>query len=239
MIAIGFALGGTLVRAEAIEGEAFRRLCHELAGSNPAPDPALVDEAFAGEPDVLAAEGEALAPLLARLVSRVFRREPSPAVVAARFRQLAAGVAAECAEPLPGVARVLVELDRLAVPKAILTNGLSSVERAKASALQFAGKVLVSEEIGARKPSPAAFAALAREFALPVECIWYVGADQGTDTRPAAAVGMHPIERVDAVLDAIREPYSRSALSLRYIMRTALEWRPGHFVAPDEPPLRD
>jgi len=36
--------------------------------------------------------------------------------------------------------------------------------------------------------------------------------------------------------DVLKEPYTRGLPALRYIMRTALDWRPGHFLASDDSP---
>jgi putative hydrolase of the HAD superfamily len=156
--------------------------------------------------------------------------------------------------PLPGAARVLYELRQLAVPQAILANGLSSAERRKAQSLDFAGKVLVSEDTGAKKPDPRAFAALAKAMMLPAEAIWYVGSDLEVDINPAHELGFnvvwiapetegvqapfdsrfHRVRQIDEVLELIKEPYTRAMLGVRYIMRSALTWRPGHFVSGEQ-----
>jgi FMN phosphatase YigB (HAD superfamily) len=236
MVGVGFSLLGTLVQADHVEQEAFERLCNELATSaGLSIRKSAVKAAIQDQPLLMDCEGVQLAEALSAALGQVFRRRAATSVVVARYRQLAGGVAAERAHALPGVKSVIEELERLAVPKAILTNGLPSIERAKASVLGFSGAVLVSEDIGVRKPEPAAFAALARSISLPVECIWFVG-NEG-DRRGAEAVGMNTVAHVEELLEAIREPYSRAMLGLRYVMRTVLDFRPGHYVSPDDPPF--
>jgi hypothetical protein len=71
---------------------------------------------------------------------------------------------------------------------------------------------------------------------------------------PAAAVGMHTIwiNRDDEtfpcasappdatvttfvdVLEVLSGPYTRGLIALRQILRTAIAWRPGHFVSEDD-----
>jgi FMN phosphatase YigB (HAD superfamily) len=152
-------------------------------------------------------------------------------------------------EPLPRARETLAQIGSLGVPCAILTNGWSSIEQRKATQLGFAGPVLVSEDIGCRKPQEAAFAALSRALGLPPDRIWYV-ADDPEDIAGAARAGLHTvwlrpsgaafpsefeapehaIERVDEVLALLAEPYARSLLGLRYVLHSTLSWRPGHFV---------
>jgi HAD superfamily hydrolase (TIGR01549 family) len=163
-------------------------------------------------------------------------RRVSRAADNARFRQIAAGMVPRYLQPLPGALRVLKELQSLSVPVVIYSKGQSTIEDSKAAALDFSGHLLVSEDVGFAPPEPGAFAAIARELALPAERIWYVSHD-AKDVAAAEAVGMHGVHvtgQVDDVLETLREPYTRSLLGLRYIMRTALEWRAGHVVTPED-----
>lgn len=86
-----------------------------------------------------------------------------------RFRAEAMKRVPAFVEPLMG-ARVLLErLENLGIPYALLTNGWSPLQEAKAALLGFRGAVFVSDRIGAWKPSPRAFEALIRHFDLPDE----------------------------------------------------------------------
>jgi len=78
-------------------------------------------------------------------------------------------------------------------------------------------------------------------FGLPPACVWYVTDRDDDTTRAAHAAGFqtvlidatraaasspddraHTVAGVTDVLELIREPYTRSVLNLRYIMRTVL-----------------
>jgi FMN phosphatase YigB (HAD superfamily) len=148
----------------------------------------------------------------------------------------------------------LRQLEALAIPHAILTNGWIALTRAKAEAVGFSGTVLVSDAPrGVSKPQETAFAALAAVLGLPPDRIWYVGTDPRVDMAAAQKAGFnavwlcpdehgapfppdlpppaHIIRRLDELLEILREPYTRSLLGLRYILHNVLEWPPGSFAA--------
>ena len=124
-----------------------------------------------------------------------------------RFLELGAGLVDEAADfrtrvlerapqhitALPGVHEMLARLDAMGVRYAILTNGWSPLQEEKARLIEFREPVYVSERIGARKPSPEAFGALAKYFELPFERIWYVGDDPAIDCAGAQALGMRTV----------------------------------------------
>jgi hypothetical protein len=161
--------------------------------------------------------------------------ELSEAAASARFRQIASQLAPECVSLRPGTARVLEEVHKLGVPVAVLARGLSGIEESKARIAGYVGPLVVSEDVGDAS-DVALFGALAAALSLPAEAIWYATADRNeADAAAACGFNVVPIsETVDEVLEAIREPYTRSLLGLRYVMRTALEWRPGHVVNPQD-----
>ena len=257
MFSLAFALEGTLVVTSDLERTAFRRLCAEFM--TPAAMRIVgvdVDKAFTEHRSAFEDGGEALNRVIAGAIQTATGVAVSdPCSVAARYRHIAREVAAESVAPLPGVQPLLDELRRLAVPQAILANGLSGAESRKAQSLGFEGPVLVSEDIGAKKPDPRMFAALAEALMLPAEAIWYVGSNLDVDINPAYDLGFtvvwvapetehelqrfdsrfHRVHRIDEVLELIKEPYTRAMLGLRYIMRSALAWRPGHFIPGVEP----
>ncbi|MBV8584405.1 MAG: hypothetical protein JO241_10440 [Candidatus Eremiobacteraeota bacterium] len=159
----------------------------------------------------------------------------SDAATGARFRQIASKLVSTCGVPRPGVVRALQELRSLGVPIAVLARGMGGVEQSKARVINYDGLLVVSDDVG-DSSDEALFGAVRQALDLPVEAIWYATAD-AEEAAAASRFGFNvvPIAKtVDEVLDAIREPYTRSLLGLRYIMRTALEWRPGHVVNPQD-----
>ncbi len=90
----------------------------------------------------------------------------------------------------PGTAAMLNEIAALGLRTAILTNGWSPLQEEKARLIGFAGPVLASDTIGARKPQPEAFAILARTLAAAPERIAYVGDDPAVDIGGATRAGM-------------------------------------------------
>ena len=77
---------------------------------------------------------------------------------------------------------------------ALLTNGLSRVQRARLSRTPFAARfdqVIISEEVGSRKPEPAIFAELLGRFAgIPAERTLMVGDSLTSDIRGGINAGM-------------------------------------------------
>jgi len=96
----------------------------------------------------------------------------------------------ESLEPVPGARELLARLTEMGVPTAILTNGWSPLQQRKAELLGYTGTVLVSDDLGVRKPDPRAFAALAAALRTPAEGILYVGDSPETDIVGARSAGM-------------------------------------------------
>ena len=128
--------------------------------------------------------------------------------------------------PAAPARRVLDELDALAIPVAVLVRDEDERARATAPPLAWNGAVVSAPHDAAGAPGPEAVAALAAHFGLPPECIRYLTGRGRGDAQAASAAGAHGhyLERIDDALEVLREPYTRSALNLRYIMRTVLEW---------------
>jgi FMN phosphatase YigB (HAD superfamily) len=168
--------------------------------------------------------------------------------VALRFAEEAGldvprAVEAQRIVPRPGALRVVRELEALAVPLAVLAPGPADVARQTAELVWFGGAVVVGDHSDGL-PAPSAFAALCARFGLPAECVWYVTGRSEADARAACAAGLQGVfidpaaidapepdapglRRVAAigdVLDLLRGPYTRSALNMRYLMRTVLDW---------------
>jgi phosphoglycolate phosphatase-like HAD superfamily hydrolase len=152
--------------------------------------------------------------------------------------------------PQPGALHVVRELEALGVPLAVLSGEPEAAARRKAELAWFGGAVVCAEHDASGVPEPAAFAALCERLGLPAACIWYVTGRSERDAFAARACelnavfvdpsapdddpsvnepdgersGMHRVRRIDDVLELLRGPYTRSALNMRYIMRTALSW---------------
>jgi len=94
---------------------------------------------------------------------------------------------------LPGVSELLSQLDARLIPYAILTNGWNPLQQRKAERIGFDRPVLVSEELGVRKPQPEAFLALAAVLATDARNVTYVGDDPQVDVAGALAAGMQAI----------------------------------------------
>ncbi len=248
MIGVAFALQKTFGTAPGVEGEAFvqvvrkfarlRRLNLEaaLTGESLGPSRARLREAFsAGLRPYLFSETEAVQ-------------------LEAMFRMEAARLVAERFVPFPDVAPTLRELASLNVPCAALSVGWPSIDQRKAQIAGFSSPIVFAEDLGLASVAPVAFARIAEMLRLPADRIWFVGTDVRDEMLPAAAVGMHTIwiNRDDEtfpsasappdatvttfadVLQVLSGPYTRGLLALRQILRTALAWRPGHFVSEDD-----
>ncbi len=94
---------------------------------------------------------------------------------------------------LSGATAMLDELVTYGVKIAIFTNGWTQLQKAKAAAIGFPGPVIVSEEIGAWKPDPAAFQRAAFMLAFPLEATVYVGDSPLIDVAGAKAAGMRAV----------------------------------------------
>ena len=185
-IAIGFDFDHTLGLDNKLERTVALEMARSLGSTSDGADlEAAIDDALArsraGEvPIEIAIAGflERFAPAGSATLER-----------AENFREEVVGRAADFITALPGAHELLAALDAADVPYALLTNGWSPFQEEKARVFGFRGPVFVSERIGVRKPTPEAFAVLAKHFALPATSLWYVGDDPETDIAGAAAAG--------------------------------------------------
>ncbi len=120
-----------------------------------------------------------------------FARTGSSAMNAAKaYRAAVVAEAAKHVAVIPGARETLAGLDRLMIPCAVLTNGWSPLQEEKARLIGFRGPVFVSERIGARKPTPEAFAPVHDHFGVACEQIWHVGDNARADCAGAKRLGM-------------------------------------------------
>jgi HAD superfamily hydrolase (TIGR01509 family) len=117
--------------------------------------------------------------------------DPQPFVE--RYKQMAVDMVASFVIPEPFVRQMLEELRSRGIPCAILTNGWSPLQQTKAQRVEFEGPVVVSADLGAQKPEPQAFAALAKALGVPPEDVAYVGDAPQGDVAGALHAGMQGI----------------------------------------------
>ena len=114
-----------------------------------------------------------------------------------RWRELCYGLVDELVVPVDGAREMLARLRERGIPTAILTNGWTPLQQKKiARALGDAADgltVLVSDALGAVKPSAAAFDALVDALGVAREHTWYVGDSPPADVAGALAAGLRAI----------------------------------------------
>jgi HAD superfamily hydrolase (TIGR01509 family) len=106
------------------------------------------------------------------------------------FREIALSLVDEVVVPLPGVAKMLDELDAQGIATAVLSNGWSPLQQRKAARAGFRGPVIASGDIGASKPDARAFVALVACLNTPAASTWYVGDDPRSDVAGARGAGL-------------------------------------------------
>ncbi len=193
LVGIGFDLDHTLAIDNRLERVAFLRLLDLLLEQGGRTLGTLADEIESV--DGLLAEQRAGAFSIEEAVCRFVAErglEPSEAHVTA-FRSTAVEMVDEFVVPLPGARRTLGELRERGVAIAVLSNGWNPLQIRKAEQAGFFGTVLVSAEIGERKPSVGAFESLLRALGTQPQHTWYVGDDPHGDVAGAQDAGMHAI----------------------------------------------
>lgn len=124
---------------------------------------------------------------------RIFAREHGVTgddATVEQFRTKCVTMAEDFVVPLPGVAPTIAALGDRGIVVAVLTNGWNPLQRRKAERAGFTGPVLVSSEIGERKPSTAAFERLLQALGTLPAQTWYVGDDPAGDIAGAQQAGM-------------------------------------------------
>ncbi len=136
-------------------------------------------------------EGEALDAMLERFVQRCGGRDG--ASWSPWFRQRCLDLTAQFVLPMPGARRSLAALERAGLKIAALSNGPSPLQERKAAQIGFFHPVLASEQIGLRKPDPAAFERLAESMGIAPKRLVYVGDDPLLDIGGALEAGLSAI----------------------------------------------
>ena len=115
---------------------------------------------------------------------------------AERWKEHCFALVPQLVEPSPGAVDLLHALRRKQIPSAILTNGwtpLQQMKIAQALGADAVSTILVSDELGALKPSRRAFAALLDAMHLPAARVAYVGDNPSVDVGGALAAGMQAV----------------------------------------------
>ncbi len=193
LVGIGFDLDHTLAIDNRLERVAMLRLFDLLLERGASPVGTLADEIDAI--DELLAQQRSGAFTIEEAVRRFVAAhglEPGDEDVAA-FTRTAVEMVDEFVVPLPGARRTIAELRERGIAVAVLSNGWNPLQLRKAEQAGFAGPVLVSAEIGERKPSPAAFAYLLDALGTHPQHTWYVGDDPHCDVGGAQEAGMRAV----------------------------------------------
>ncbi len=143
--------------------------------------------------------------------------------------------------PSAAVSRTLRELDLLGIPLTLAGDLPAAVLKGMANALWFPGDV-----VSDARPLPA----LLSKINLPASCIWFVTADaneaqtasemglttvhvspnRSNASEASDVEGIYVVAEVDELLELIRAPYTRSALSLRLIIGALLSQSDDEFA---------
>jgi FMN phosphatase YigB (HAD superfamily) len=256
MIGVAFALHETFGVANGTERIAFGRVVRRLAVERRLHTESTVVERIARIDDAALSSPAALG----EAFSSVFASAALPAEDAVRlealFRMAAADAVEERFVAFDDVAPALRKLAEMNVPRVALSGGWPAIDQRKADMVGFEGPLIFAQDLGVGARTPAAFARVAETLQLPADRIWFVGSDARNEILPAAAAGLRTIwvnrdaaefpagrpapdatvAALDELFDVLKEPYTRGLLALRHIMRTALDWRPGHFIPGDGSP---
>lgn len=195
-IAVGFDFDHTLGNDHGLERRGLERLAARLGAPISDTDPryhALID-------DVLAPFRRAELPMtgmIRRFVSALPGQPPviDAETLAREYRNLCYQLVDELVEPIDGAVDVVAELAAAGIRLGILTNGWPPLQEKKiARALgAFPGPILVSDAIGAYKPSAAAFGRLEKALGCSAADLWYVGDNPEVDIGGAKACGIKTV----------------------------------------------
>jgi putative hydrolase of the HAD superfamily len=109
------------------------------------------------------------------------------------FREMAVESVEDFLVSLPGVDQTMEELQKRGILVAVLTNGWNPLQQRKAEQAGFRGPVLVSGEIGQRKPSIGAFERLLHVLGTEPRHTCYVGDDPHDDIAGAQDAGLQTV----------------------------------------------
>jgi FMN phosphatase YigB (HAD superfamily) len=189
--AVGFDFDHTLGLDNGLEATAFYRLAAELGHSVSERDTAWT--AFIDDTLMRFRAGAISQERAVDSIVEQLGMTPRPGF-GQRYRDICRSLVDYLVTPIDGARELLESLAERAIPTAILTNGWSPLQYLKIGrALSFSGPILVSDELGAAKPAPAAFNALVDVLGVPRERVWYVGDNPHADVAGSQAAGLRAV----------------------------------------------
>jgi FMN phosphatase YigB (HAD superfamily) len=197
-IAVGFDFDRTLGLDHSLERNAFGDLAEQFGVTIDIGEEATANTIEEVLTPFRAGE-ETMPAMLARFIATLppngQTRGVTPDELAARFRQICYDLVPQLVKPIDGAAECIGHIVALGIPVGILTNGWSELQERKiAYALgDFPGPVLVSDAIGAYKPSAQAFSALEKALGIAPDGLWYVGDNPVADIAGARAYGLRAV----------------------------------------------
>lgn len=197
-IAVGFDFDHTLGSDNHLEVVAFGRLAEGCGIALDVEEPRMY-HAIESILVPFRAAKEPMAGMIARFAAIVPGNEKLLEVhadeLAGRYTQICYDLVPEMVEPLPGACECIAGLAADGIPIGILTNGWSELQERKIEhALgQFPGPLLVSDVIGAYKPSARAFRMLAAALFVEPSGLWYVGDNPAADIAGAREFGVRAV----------------------------------------------
>jgi FMN phosphatase YigB (HAD superfamily) len=197
-IAVGFDFDHTLGLDNGLELHAFGRLAAQLGSPIDVAEP-QTNRAIETLMVPFRAAEETMAHMVHRfvatLVPNVQTIDLNADVLAERYRHICYGLVDELVQPIPGAIECIAELVTGGMPVGILTNGWSELQERKiVRALgNFPGPVLVSDSVGAYKPSAAAFGKLEAALGVDAADLWYVGDNPLADIDGARTYGLRAV----------------------------------------------
>lgn len=249
MIAVAFALRETFGTADGIERSAFERVVREFASRLGTHVDSTLVERIARIEDAALVSPATLAQAVSTVLGPTLLQPAAQATaLESQFRMAAAGDVGELFVPFPDTAPALRRIAELCIPRVALSAGWPTIDQRKADIVGFDGSIVFAQDMGLTALMPAAFARVADSLKLPADRIWFIGSDAQAEILPASAAGLRTvwlnrdgatfpagrpppdatIGSLAELFDVLREPYTRGLLALRHILRTALDWRPGH-----------
>jgi HAD superfamily hydrolase (TIGR01509 family) len=197
-IAVGFDFDHTLGTDNHLERHAFSVLAAQFGTLLDVGEAPTYDAIEALLVPFRAAE-ESMATMMVRFAARFLTNGATTRVdgeeLAGRYRQICYDLVTEMVVPIPGAIECIRALVAAGIPIAILTNGWSELQERKIEhALgEFPGPILVSDLLGAYKPSAAAFRQLEEALGVTPAELWYVGDNPVADIAGARAYGLRAV----------------------------------------------
>jgi putative hydrolase of the HAD superfamily len=158
----------------------------------------VLERARAGAPGVLGG----LARELVELQRHYPRARFDVAAAVSQYRNRSLQLLPERWKTYPGVREFVRACDERNVPHAVVTNGWSEMQRAKAGLIGYKGQLYVSDEMGLWKPQAGAFLLPLATWGVAPSEVLYIGDNPGGDMD-----GAHGAGEDGAWVNASRQPF--------------------------------